>query len=121
MQAICKQSWRVQSLSGSNPSGYIITQLEKTCNVCSESSLTVCLQHECGFLCRHMYKCDPSCYDYNNGHICKHVHKVHSVARSHSVQHATPDPEYQDDTSDEEMDYLSYAEPVQNSQKGIDT
>ena len=68
-----------------------------------------------------MYKCDPSCYDYNNGHICKHVHKVHSVARSHSVQRATPDPEYQDDTSDEEMDYLSYAEPVQNSQKGIDT
>ena len=68
-----------------------------------------------------MYKCDPSCYDYNNGHICKHVHKVHSVARSHSVQRVTPDPEYQDDTSDEEMDYLSYAEPVQNSQKGIGT
>ena len=41
-----------------------------------------CVALECGNLCYHQYRCDPSCYDYANGHICKHLHRVHSLHKS---------------------------------------
>jgi hypothetical protein len=53
---------------------------------------------------------------FTDGHVeVKYIsahtaHELNFPIFHYSVQHATPDPEYQDDTSDEEMDYLSYAE-----------
>ena len=69
-----------------------------------------------------MYKCDPCCYDYNNGHICKHIHRVHIIVQSavHTISNDLPQlqaqPENQD--SEEEMDYLSYAESAQGQKEG---
>ena len=120
IQAVDMQCWRVLSLSGSNADGYIVTQLADICKVCNDASLTVCLQQECGFLCRHMYKCDTNCYDYNNGHICKHVHRVHSIlAQSKNIETEKAIEAQEADSSEEEMDYMSYADPIQNHQTGL--
>ena len=32
-----------------------------------------------------MCKCDPLCFDFNNGHLCKHIRHVHSLLQ-HTVR-----------------------------------
>jgi hypothetical protein len=76
--------WHVESQSGCNPEGYSVSLVLTTCPVCSSiqeirQELVICRAPECHFLCLHMYKCDSTCYDFNNGHLCKHIHRVHSL------------------------------------------
>ncbi len=82
-------SWIINSQSGCNLNGYRVEVISSTCSKCSASShlqeRNVCLAAECQYLCPHMYKCDSSCYEYNNGHICKHIHRVHSLENSTDV------------------------------------
>ena len=51
------------------------------CSTCTPDKQLqpTCTREECSFLCRHMYKCDPICYDFQNGHLCKDVHCVHAL------------------------------------------
>lgn len=72
----------MQSTSGTNSDGYVVSRISPCCVVCRGTlspSHLVCTQEECKFLCVHMYMCDPLCYDFNNGHLCKHIHCVHSL------------------------------------------
>ena len=107
--------WHVQSQSGCNPEGYSVSLVLTTCSVCSFTGelglLPICTAPECQFLCVHMYNCDSTCYDFNNGHICKHIHRVHSLV---NVNPSTPD-EVED--LNPEVD-LSYAESVFCREKG---
>ena len=64
-----------------------------------------------------MYKCDGTCYDYNNGHICKHIHRVHSLEnKNEDDSTSVKKDEFEDFNS--EID-LSYAESVFHQDKGI--
>ena len=117
--------WHVDSMSGSSPDGYDVTQILINCSECGQSN-TVCTKQECGFLCYHMYKCASNCYDYNNGHICKHIHRVHSLRKCNSTSTTAcgtasneqpPSSEY----SIDDFDTLSYAESVYVSQTGTGT
>lgn len=91
LQEINDGRWHVESLSGTSPSGYIITRHITTYQQCTSQDDKVCMARECNFLCPHMYKCDDKCYHFNNGHICKHIHRVHSL--SHIRQLSNPQTE----------------------------
>ena len=70
--------WTIESKSGKR---YIVElALPAICSICipGDPLQPTCTKVECQFLCRHMYKCDPLCYDFQNGHLCKHVHCVHA-------------------------------------------
>ena len=93
-----------------------MTLVLTTCSVYSSrgeirQELAICRAPECHFLCLHMYNCDSTCYDFNNGHICKHIHRVHSL--EHERQ-SIPD---EDEDVCPEID-LSYAESVFCREKG---
>ena len=62
-----------------------------------------------------MYKCDPKCYEYNNGHICKHIHRVHSLEMNTAIQLQHPEHRGSDDNS--EID-VSYVESIFHPVKG---
>ena len=89
--------------------------VHNSCPMCSplfmEHGITVCVASECNFLCEHMYKCDTTCYDFNNGHICKHIHRVHSLVKTSDLNHSSV-------VEDTEVE-LSYAESVFNPKKGL--
>lgn len=104
------------SSSGTNPNGYMVTQVLSCCEDCQASSQLTCTQDECRFLCIHMYKCDSLCYDFNNGHLCKHIHRVHSL-HSHPAEKVEIDGE---SVIEDDVDYLSYAEPCKPPSQGID-
>lgn len=74
-----KRKWLVNSVSGKNPTGYIVEQVSDACSKCGSETILSCNKEECGFLCMHMYKCDTLCNDYTNGHICKHIHRIQSL------------------------------------------
>ena len=83
--------------------------------------LVICRAPECRFLCLHMYKCDGTCYDFNNGHLCKHIHQVHSLEYVNQPVPAVPDELQYDGLFEDlspEID-LSYAESVFCREKGI--
>ena len=94
-----------------------VTQVISCCEDCQvSSSQLTCTQEECKFLCIHMYKCDPLCFDFNNGHLCKHIHRVHSL-HSQLVEKV----EIGDEVMKEyDVDFLSYAEPCKPPSEGID-
>lgn len=71
----------------------------------------MCTAPECGFLCPHMYRCDPLCYEYNNGHVCKHIHRIHSLEKN-------PDLGYCHNSDPDTDIEISYAESVFNPKKG---
>ncbi len=74
------REWKVESISGSNPGGYMVKRLLDACTECSlKEDFRVCKESDCVFLCPHMYSCDSKCYDYANNHMCKHIHRVHSL------------------------------------------
>ena len=55
----------------------------------------------------HMYECDDSCYDYNNGHICKHIHRVQSLQSGGTT--VEPSEAVRNQSGDEDIDPLEYA------------
>ena len=65
-----------------------------------------------------MYKCDPLCYDYQNGHLCKHVHCVHALRMKTSTHPCTPSREkpnasvcvQSEQEDDVDVDMVSYGE-----------
>ena len=69
----------------------------------------------------HMYKCDTTCYDFNNAHICKHIHRVHSLEiKKHplttsTLQECSDQEELLNDLDCE----LSYAESTFHQGKGM--
>lgn len=71
----------------------------------------MCTAPECTHLCPHMYECDSTCYEYNNGHICKHIHRVHSMVNNPDLDQ----PHAGDSSAEIE---LSYAESVFHPEKG---
>ena len=114
-QAITNKHGEFRALQAATQVATLLCNLQKHV-ACVATQASLCLQQECQFLCRHMYHCDPTCYDYSNGHICKHIHRIHTVARY--VQCRNPDNEGQldlleqqeDDSSGEGMDYTSCAD-----------
>ena len=99
--------------------------MKRSCSVACESCTgPFCVSSECGKLCVHnMYKCDDSCYDYNNGHICKHIHRVQSLvlAKSGSMSVESLEiTESQDvDGSFEDIDPLEYAGSILTPKNGM--
>ena len=64
-------------MSGRNPDGDLVTQVQQSCIQFSNKTtpVTVCNEVGCPYLCY-----DIHCYDYINGHICKlHIHRAHSM------------------------------------------
>ena len=105
----------VESKSGKR---YTVELASSTnCSTCTPGDPLhpTCIREECRFLCRHMYKCDPLCYDFQNGHLCKHVHCVHSQHTILNAQATNKESSgsgcsqlQSDDESD--VDTVSYAE-----------
>ena len=133
LQEINNGRWHVESLSGTSPSGYIITPHITTCQQCTSQDDKVCTARECNFLCPHMYKCDDKCYHFNNGHICKHIHRVHSLSHIRQLSNpqtessvtedypATANENHQESVNnadDECTSCLVFPEKVSDSQKG---
>ena len=92
--------------------------IHTSCPICSPSlskqEVTVCTSPECHYLCPHMYNCDPTCYEYNNGHICKHIHRVHSLVKNSDLHCSL-------DENSVPLNYeieVSYAESVFPPEKG---
>ncbi len=96
------------STSGLHKTGYLV---KRSCSVACEScSGPLCVSSECGKLCVHMYECDDSCYDYNNGHICKHIHRVQSLVLAQSGNTAVESSDHQcGEETYEDIDSLEYA------------
>lgn len=120
IQVIDRSTWRVPSMSGQTPDGYIVKQIKDVCTDCTEESTLVSTQSECKQLCYHMYTCDNYCYDNTNGHLCKHIHRVHSVR---ILQQNEPDyqcnsqphgPENGPGSDSDIDDTLEFAESVRN-------
>ena len=64
-------------MSGRNPDGDLVTQVQQSCIQFSNKTtpVTVCNEVGCPYLCYNIH-----CYDYINGHICKHhIHRAHSM------------------------------------------
>lgn len=115
--------WHVESQSGCNPEGYSVSLVLTTCSMCCSireirQELVICRAPECRFLCLHMYKCDSTCYDFNNGHICKHIHRVHSLDNGNQSTPHEQEPDGLFEDLSPEID-LSYAESVFCREKGI--
>lgn len=105
--------------------GYTVEQVSDVCSKCIPGTTSIllptCTKEECGFVCMHMYKCDPLCYDYTNGHICKHIHRIRSLHNA-TIDHVDGcvngdttldrpgDDEGDDESSSSDLDILSYAE-----------
>lgn len=66
----------------------------------------------------HMYKCDPKCYEFNNGHICKHIHRVYSLEMNSDLQPQHPEHENSEDDTINPGIELSYAESIFHPVKG---
>lgn len=98
-------------MSDISPKGYTVTQIKNDCKDC-EGQLIVCTKEECVFLCWHIYACDKTCFDYNNGHICKHIHRVHSMNVLEQMQTAC------DTTAD--VDFPSLPITLQNADLEMD-
>ena len=83
--------------------------------------MKICRAEGCQCLCLHMYKCDTTCYDFNNAHICKHIHRVHSLEiKKHplttsTLQECSDQEELLNDLDCE----LSYAESTFHQGKGM--
>lgn len=110
--------WMVESKSGKKYTVELISFAN--CSICipGDPLQPTCTREECRFLCRHMYKCDTLCYDFQNGHLCKHVHCVHALntvtnaqACSTSTIESSGSVCLQLESDDEsDMDTVSYAE-----------
>ena len=76
LQKISNTQWHIPSQSGNHIPGYTVTKISSEFHdaTCQERCVT------CNNLCRHLYQCDPLCYDYANGHVCKHLHRIHSLS-----------------------------------------
>ena len=95
-------------------------QISDVCGTCDSGTILspTCKQEECGFVCMHLYKCDPVCYDYTNGHICKHIHRIQSLRHASTVDVMDTcsnsdirlDGEDGADSSSSDLEMLSYAE-----------
>ena len=113
--------WIVDSISGKTPKGYRVEQLTEWCSTCTPGDplQPTCTKEECQFLCRHMYQCDPLCYDFQNGHLCKHVHHVHAL-RTITHPHTLDDENcaQSDQDTDSDIDMVSYAESRVPPQQG---
>jgi len=106
----------VESKSGKK---YTVERVSSAnCSTCTPGDplQPTCTREECRFLCRHMYKCDPLCYDFQNGHLCKHVHCVHVLnipnaqASSTSTRESSGSICLQLENDESDMDTVSYAE-----------
>ena len=106
-------------MSGVKASGYTVTKVADKCM--EECSGPKCNKTECDELCIHMYTCDKTCYDFNNGHLCKHIHRVHSMLQSQAANITTNliDPQCLHSTdSEDDFDPLEYAESTVPPQQG---
>ena len=91
----------MDSMSGVKSGGYTVTKVADQC--AKDCCGPMCTKAECNQLCIHMYTCDKTCYDFNNGHICKHIHRVHTLHHSNSDFYHNNRTHNQ--TSSEEMDH----------------
>ena len=106
----------MDSMSGVKSGGYTVTKVADQC--AKDCCGPMCTKAECNQLCIHMYTCDKTCYDFNNGHICKHIHRVHTLHHSNSDfyhNNRTHNQTSSEELSLEEsydLDPLEYAESI---------